>query len=243
MLAFTVLFMVMPVIMTTTFTGLVFTMMMVVTSTAAFTIMMMLVAATAFSVVVMMFVIMATLTFAVMMMVVAAASASARLAFLVFAATTATTTAATTLMRTRKRHRYEGLIHHHTLQAYAFKHPGEIVVGDDSETVFGLRHANATSEEGVDSLLHQFHITRDVKHLVTGSFNQNEPTLFVNKYIAHFERTRGVAQSVFINSSVHRELSGNRNTIGVGKLHLLGSRQKRLRGTGFQRQKLRDLHF
>ncbi len=192
----------------------------------------------------------ATFTFFMVMMVVPAAPAFAFIVIVMMAAATtvfvmvmvsATATTAAARMRTRQRHGHEGLVHHGALQAHAFQHLAEGVVGDDAEAVVGLRNADAAGDEGIDRLLHELMVARDVHHLVLGSFHDIESALFVNEHVVHFEGAH-VAQRVFIGFFTNREDGRRLHAVCVGKNHLLGASKKGMSRTGLQRQKLRDLH-
>ncbi len=194
----------------------------------------------------------ATFTFFMVMMVVPAAPAFAFIVIVMMAAATtatvfvmvmvsATATTAAARMGTRQRHGHEGLVHHSALQAHAFQHLAEGVVGDDAEAVVGLRNADAAGDEGIDRLLHELMVARDVHHLVLGSFHDIESALFVNEHVVHFEGAH-VAQRVFIGFFTNREDGRRLHAVCVGKNHLLGASKKGMSRTGLQRQKLRDLH-
>lgn len=178
------------------------------------------------------------LTFHIIVVMMAAATAAAAFV-MVMVSTTATTAAAR--MGTRQRHGHERLVHHSALQAHAFQHLAEGVVGNDAEAVVGLRNANAAGDEGVDRLLHELMVARDMHHLVLRGFHDIESALFVNEHIVHFEGAH-VAQRVFIGLFTYREDGRRLHAVCVGKNHLLGASKKGMSRTGLQRQKLRDLH-
>ena len=180
----------------------------------------------------------ATAAFALIIVVMMAATAAAAFV-MVMVSTTATTAAAR--MGTRQRHGHERLVHHSALQAHAFQHLAEGVVGNDAEAVVGLRNANAAGDEGVDRLLHELMVARDMHHLVLRGFHDIESALFVNEHIVHFEGPH-VAQRVFIGLFTYREDGRRLHAVCVGKNHLLGASKKGMSRTGLQRQKLRDLH-
>ena len=181
----------------------------------------------------------ATAAFALIIVVMMAAATAAAAFVMVMVSTTATTAAAR--MGTRQRHGHERLVHHSALQAHAFQHLAEGVVGNDAEAVVGLRNANAAGDEGVDRLLHELMVARDMHHLVLRGFHDIESALFVNEHILHFEGAH-VAQRVFIGLFTYREDGRRLHAVCVGKNHLLGASKKGMSRTGLQRQKLRDLH-
>ena len=251
----------------TTF-SLIMVMMFVIVATAAaffFMIVMMVSAATTgatfFLIMVMMFMIVATAAaffvmivvmmtaatagttvFPIMMMVfVVVTTATAAFVMMVMMAAPATATAAAR-MRTRQRHRNEGLIHHGAVKPHAFQHLTEGVVIDHSKAVVRFRNADAARDEGVHRFLHQFMVTRHMHHLVFTRSDDVHGALFVNEHIVHFERTH-VAQHVFVDNPVNRQFRRRLHSVGVRQHHLLRTREEGLSGTRFQRQKLRDLHF
>ncbi len=218
--------------------AMVFVLMAAAAAFAFFMVMMMVVptaAALTFVVIVMM-----TATAAIAFIVVMMAAATAAATFVMVMVSAAATTAAAR-MGTGQRHGHEGFVHHGALQAHAFQHLAEGVVGDDAKAVVGLCNTNSAGDKGVDRLLHELMVARNMHHLVLSRFHNIEGALFINKHVVHFEGAH-VTQSVFIGFFTNRKGGRSLHTVSVGKNHLLGTSKKGMSRTGFQRQKLRDLH-
>lgn len=225
----------------TTFLIVVMVLMIVAAATAFAFFMVMMVVTTATALTFLIIVVMMTSTAAFAFIIVVMMSAATATAAFVMVMVSAASTTAAARMGTRQRHGHERLVHHSALQAHAFQHLAEGVVGDDAEAVVGLRNANAAGDEGVDRLLHELMVPRDMHHLVLGGFHDIESALFVNEHIVHFEGAH-VAQRVFIGFFTNREDGRRLHAVSVGKNHLLGASKKGMSRTGLQRQKLRDLH-
>ncbi len=203
-------------------------------------VMMLMIVATAGALAVIMFVMMpatAAFTLVIIVVMMTAAAAFALIVIVMMAAPTATAAR----MGTRQRDGHERFVNHRALQAHAFQHLAEGVVRDDAEAVLGLRNADAASDESVDRLLHELVVARDVHHFVFARLNNVEGALFIDENVVHFQRTN-LAQRVFTGLFADRENSRRLHAVSVGKNHLLGASQKGMCRTGFQRQKLRDLH-
>ncbi len=231
------------VIMATTATFLVVVVMMLMivatASALAVIIVVMMPATAAFTLVIIVVMMTAAAAFAliVIVMMAAAATTAAFVMMVMMAAPTATAAR----MGTRQRDGHERFVNHRALQAHAFQHLTESVVRDDAEAVLGLRNADAASDESVDRLLHELVVARDVHHFVFARLNNVEGALFIDENVVHFQRTN-LAQRVFTGLFADRENSRRLHAVSVGKNHLLGASQKGMCRTGFQRQKLRDLH-
>ncbi len=226
---------------TATFLVVVVMMLMIVATAGALAVIMfvMMPATAAFTLVIIVVMMTAAAAFAliVIVMMAAAATTAAFVMMVMMAAPTATAAR----MGTRQRDGHERFVNHRALQAHAFQHLTESVVRDDAEAVLGLRNADAASDESVDRLLHELVVARDVHHFVFARLNNVEGALFIDENVVHFQRTN-LAQRVFTGLFADRENSRRLHAVSVGKNHLLGASQKGMCRTGFQRQKLRDLH-
>ncbi len=230
-------------VMATTTAFLIVVMMLVIVASATTLLIMvvMLVIMAAASALAVIIVVMMPATAAFALVVIVMMTAAAATAAFVMMVMMAAPTATAARLGTRQRDGHERFVNHRALQAHAFQHLTEGVVRDDAEAVLGLRNADAASDESVDRLLHELVVARDVHHFVFARLNNVEGALFIDENVVHFQRTN-LAQRVFTGLFADRENSRRLHAVSVGKNHLLGASQKGMCRTGFQRQKLRDLH-